>query len=187
MTQTLSQQGNRALNELGVVLSALPDHAADGLVEAVTKARRIVVYGCGREGLALKGFAMRLFHLGLDVHVLADMTMPPIGSGDLLIVTCGTGHLPSGETFMQIAKRDGAKTAVITSQPAGSTPAMADAVTFIPAQTMANDQTGIPSILPMGSLFEIAETIIFELVILKIRDALGETSETMRARHTNLE
>jgi 6-phospho-3-hexuloisomerase len=39
----------------------------------------------------------------------------------------------------------------------------------------------------MGSLFEIAETIIFELVILKIRDALGETSETMRARHTNLE
>jgi 6-phospho-3-hexuloisomerase len=187
MTQTLSQQGSRALSELGVVLSALPDHAADSLVEAITKARRIVVYGCGREGLALKGFAMRLFHLGLDVHVLADMTVPHLGSGDLLIVTCGTGHLPSGETFMQIAKKDGARTAVITSQPTGSTPAMADADTVLPAQTKANDQTGTPSVLPMGSLFEIAETIFFELVILKVRDALGETSETMRARHTNLE
>ena len=58
---------------------------------------------------------------------------------------------------------------------------------YIPAQTMANDQAGKLSILPMGSLFEAAQMLVFELVVLKLRDRLGETAETMRARHTNLE
>jgi 6-phospho-3-hexuloisomerase len=57
----------------------------------------------------------------------------------------------------------------------------------IPAQTLANDRGAKVSVLPMGSLFEIAEAIFFELVILKLRDRVGETADTMRARHTNLE
>jgi 6-phospho-3-hexuloisomerase len=57
----------------------------------------------------------------------------------------------------------------------------------IPAQTMANDQGANVSILPMGSLFEFAEAIFFELVIIRLRERLGETADTMRARHTNLE
>jgi 6-phospho-3-hexuloisomerase len=39
----------------------------------------------------------------------------------------------------------------------------------------------------MGSLFEFAEAIFFELVILELRKRTGETAETMRSRHTNLE
>jgi len=62
-----------------------------------------------------------------------------------------------------------------------------DVVTVIPAQTMANDQGGRLSVLPMGSLFETAQMIAFELVILKLRPRFRETPETMRARHTNLE
>ena len=60
-------------------------------------------------------------------------------------------------------------------------------VTVIPAQTMADDRGGGVSVLPMGSLFETAQMLLFELVILKLRDRLGETAQTMRARHTNLE
>ena len=52
---------------------------------------------------------------------------------------------------------------------------------------MANDQGGELSVLPMGSLFETALMIAFELAILKLRRRLAETSETMRARHTDLE
>ena len=43
------------------------------------------------------------------------------------------------------------------------------------------------SVLPMGSLFETAQMIFFELVILKLRPRFHETSETMRARYNNLE
>ena len=187
MTQSLSALGQQALHELGDVFKQIKDTAADDLIDAIVHANHIAVYGCGREGLAIKGFAMRLFHLGLNVHVLGDMTVPHFGKGDLLIVTSGTGHLNSGEAFIKAARADGARIAVITSQPDLSTPKLADILTIIPAQTMANDHSAKTSVLPMGSMFEIAETILFELVILRLRDRLGETADTMRARHTNLE
>ena len=56
----------------------------------------------------------------------------------------------------------------------------------IPAQTMANDQ-GASGLLPMGSVFEGAMFLVFEILVLHLRDRLGETTATMRARHTNLE
>ena len=30
------------------------------------------------------GFAMRMFHMGLDISVEGEMTTPPVGKGDLL-------------------------------------------------------------------------------------------------------
>ena len=183
---SMNALGLRALDEVAAVFRNLEDGAANGLINAIGHAHRIAVYGCGRDGLAIKGFAMRLNHLGLNVHVLGDMTVPPLGPGDLLIVTSGTGHLPSGESFLRVAADAGVKTLVITAQPHASTPRLADIVTVIPAQTMADDQ-GAASVLPMGSMFEFAETLFFELVILALRDQLGETADSMRSRHTNLE
>jgi 6-phospho-3-hexuloisomerase len=176
MPQTLSDLAASALADLGTVFRAMPDDAADALIEAILSSRRICLYGAGREGLALRGFAMRLFHMGRDAHVVADMTTPPVGKGDLLIVTAGQGWLPTAETFMAIAEEAGARTAIITAQPDGR------------ASKQANVRAVAKvSVLPMGSLFEIAEAIFFELVILKLRERVGETAETMRARHTNLE
>ena len=39
----------------------------------------------------------------------------------------------------------------------------------------------------MGSLFEGAQFILFEAMILKLRDRLHVTPQAMRANHTNLE
>jgi 6-phospho-3-hexuloisomerase len=39
----------------------------------------------------------------------------------------------------------------------------------------------------MGSVFEGALFLLFEIMVLKLRDMLDVTPETMRARHTNLE
>lgn len=188
MADSLRALGREAIADVGKVIEAMPDDAADGLVEAIVSARRIAIHGLGREGLAIKGFAMRLFHMGRDVHVVGDMTTPPLAEGDLLIVSVGPGALRTVDTLMEIAASAGARTAVVTAQPDGPTSQAADILTVIPAQTMANDQGGgAVSVLPMGSLFEIAEAIFFELVVLRLREAFGETAETMRARHTNLE
>lgn len=187
MTTSLRALAKGALADLHDVIERLPDNAMDGLIEAIVAARRIALYGCGREGLQLRGFCMRLFHLGRDVHMVGDMTTPPLGAGDLLIVSAGPGALPSAECFMQVAKDAGARTLLVTAQPQGRAARQADIVTVIPAQTMADDQGGRVSVLPMGSLFETAQMIVFELVILRLRERLGETAETMRARHTNLE
>lgn len=189
--EPLNDLGRRAIAELDGVMAKLAPEAADPLIAAIVAARRIAVYGCGREGLAIKGFAMRLHHLGVDAHVVGDMSVPPLGVGDLLIVTSGAGHLPTGEALIAAAAADGATIAVVTAQPDGPTPRKADVLLVVPAQTMADDRAddrgGPGSVLPMGSLFEFAEAVVFELVILAVRERLGETAETMRARHTNLE
>jgi 6-phospho-3-hexuloisomerase len=53
---------------------------------------------------------------------------------------------------------------------------------------MADDQGAKKtSVLPMGSLFEGALFVLFEVMILKLIVRLGVTPEAMRARHTNLE
>ena len=130
---------------------------------------------------------MRLFHLGIDAHVVGDMTSPPLGVGDLLIVSAGPGDFATIEALTNIARTAGAKTAVVTARISSNLARHADVVLHIPAQTMVNDQAGKLSVLPMGSLFEASLMLVFELVILRLRDRLGETLESIRARHTNLE
>ena len=137
MDQTLSELGQAAVADLGTVLARMPDDAADPLIEAILAARRIAIHGLGREGLAMKGFAMRLFHMGRDVHVVGDMTTPPLGPGDLLIVSAGPGDFRSIDALLDIASNAGAKTAVVTAEPEGATSRKADVQLAIPAQTMA--------------------------------------------------
>lgn len=184
---TLNALANGALQDLAGVFAAMPEQALDGLIEEIVATRRIVVFGLGREGLQMRGFAMRLFHMGRDVAVWGDMTAPPVGPGDLLLVSAGPGDLATARTLVGIAKAAGARTALVTAQPQGELAQHVDVVTLIPAQTMANDTGSRLSVLPMGSLFETAQMIAFELAILKLRPRFNETAQTMRARHTNLE
>jgi 6-phospho-3-hexuloisomerase len=85
-----------------------------------------------------------------------------------------------------VAREAGARVLVVTAEPDGATAALADELLVIPAQTMARDQGGA-SILPMGSLFEGAMFLVFEVLVLRLRELLGETATSMRERHTNME
>jgi 6-phospho-3-hexuloisomerase len=183
----LTDRGARAIAELGTAVAATDPAAAGRLVDAIAGARRIALCGVGREGLMMRALAMRLFHLGLDAHVVGDMTTPPLGPGDLLLVSAGPGHFSTVAALVDVARAAGARTACVTAQPDGSVPAACDLVLVLPAQTMADDVGGPASVLPMGSLYEGVQYVVFELLVLALRDRIGETAETMRARHTNLE
>jgi len=187
MSETLNALAKGALADLDGVFAAMPEDALDGLIAEIVKARRIVVFGLGREGLQMRGFAMRLFHMGRNVAVWGDMTTPPVGTDDLLIVSAGPGDLATARTLAAIARAAGGRTLLVTAQAGGDLAKHVDVVTVIPAQTMADDRGGKLSVLPMGSLFETAQMIAFELAILKLRPRFQESAETMRARHTNLE
>ena len=177
-----------ALAELGQVFERLDDAAVDRAVAIIAEARRIVVFGGGREKLQIMGFAMRLFHMGLAVAVEGDMTTPPVGQGDLFLVTCGPGEISTALALMGVAKEAGAKILLITAQPQGRAAAQADFVLHLPAQTMADDEgPRRSSVLPMGSLFEGALFVLFEVMVLKLIARLAVSPEAMRARHTNLE
>jgi len=169
------------------VFDKIPETAADGLIAEILAARRIVIFGCGREGLQMRGFAMRLFHLGRDVSVWGDMSMPAVHVGDLLFVSAGPGYLATAEVLIDIAVKAGARTALITAQPGGGLASKVNTAVVLPAQTMADDLGTVRTTLPMGSVFEAAQMLFFDCVVLMLRARGDETFETMRARHANLE
>lgn len=177
-----------ALHELAGVFERLDDAEVERLLDAITAANRIVVFGGGRERLQIMGFAMRLYHMGLNVAVEGDMTTPPVGQGDLFLVTCGPGAISTGLALMGVAHDAGSSVALITAQPKGKGAALSDLVLTLPAQTMADDQgERKSSVLPMGSLFEGALFVLFEVLVLKLKERLTIDADAMRARHTNLE
>lgn len=177
-----------ALSELENTFNRLDDAEVDKAVEMIVAARKIVVFAGGREKLQIMGFAMRLFHMGLAVAVEGDMTTPPVGKGDLFIVSVGPGEISTALALLDVAKAAGASILVLTAQPQGRAAKFADFVLHLPAQTMADDQgEKKTSVLPMGSLYEGALFVLFEVMVLKLIDTLGITPEVMRANHTNLE
>jgi len=177
-----------ALQELMGVFDKLDDSAVDHAVQMIADANNVVVFGGGRERLQIMGFAMRLYHMGQKIAVEGDMTTPPVGKGDLFIVTVGPGEISTALALLRVAKEAGATILVLTAQPKGRAAEYADYVLHLPAQTMADDQGDHKtSILPMGSLYEGALFILFEIMVLKLTTHLNISAEDMRANHTNLE
>lgn len=182
----MTKTARAALGEVGAVLDAALPGQVEALAQPILDARRIALFGVGREGLMMLALAMRLFHMGLDAHVVGDMTTPPVGEGDLLIVSAGPGDLSTVTALVGTANGAGARTLCITAEPDGVTSKAASAIVHLPAQTMARDRGGA-SVLPMGSLYEAAMFLFFEIAILHLRERIGISAEEMRARHTNLE
>src|SRR5260221_10119654 len=150
----LLERSDAILGQLRDRLKLVDVDAFQDLASALLAARRVVVHGLGREGLQMKGLAMRLFHLGLDVHVVGEMTTPAIGKGDLLFVSSGPGDFGTIKSLIHIAREAGAKIAVVTAVTDSATMRGADYPLVLSAQTMADDVTRSSSQLPMGSLFE---------------------------------
>ena len=175
-----------AVDEIRGVLEAGAAGEVDKLCDELLKAHRIACFGVGREGLMVRALCMRLMHLGLDAHMVGDMTTPALGPGDLLVVSAGPGSFSTVKALLGVAHSAGARTAAVTAQPDGEVPSAADTVIHLRAQTMADDKGGA-SVLPMGSLYEDAMLVFFDIVSIVLRERTGQTMEGMRARHTNLE
>jgi 6-phospho-3-hexuloisomerase len=187
MTDDVHAMGRRALTEVGGVLDAVSAEDVEAMCREIRAARRIACYGVGREGLMMKALCMRLMHLGLDAHMVGDMTTPPVTGGDLLLVSAGPGWFSTVDALVGVAHDAGARTLVVTAQPDGPVPGRADVVVHLPAQTMADDRGGEPSLLPMGSLYEAAQLVFFDLLSIMLREQTGQAPADMRERHTNLE
>jgi 6-phospho-3-hexuloisomerase len=186
-TSDIPELARRALAEVAGVFTPATTSAAERMGSEILGARRIACFGVGREGLMMRALCMRLMHLGLNAHVVGDMTTPPVGEGDLLLVSAGPGAFSTVMGLLGVAKSAGARTVVITAQPKGEAARAADVVIHLPAQTMADDTGAGTGLLPMGSLFEAAQLIFFDLITILLRERTGQTPEQMRARHTNLE
>ena len=177
------------LEEHQKVYEKIDQCAMRKFIDTVKAHDRIFLIGVGREGMATRAFAMRLMHMGKEIHWIWDDTTPSIQPGDLVIATLGDGQIGHINYICERAKEAGGFIYVVTGSPSGRTAKeLADAVFFLPAAVYRGTDDVVPSFQPMGNLFEQCLLITFDMIIMTIVDETeGLSFEKMSNRHRNVE
>ncbi len=176
------------LNELHHTLSRIDIQRANEFVELVDQAQEVFCAGAGRSGFQVKGFAMRLMHMGISSYVVGETCTPNIRENGLLVICSGSGETKSLVNHANKAKEVGAKIALITINPESTIARLADVVVEISAPSPKSAKQGdIKSIQPMGSLFEQSEGIFMDISIMMLMEKRNLDSDTMFGRHANME
>lgn len=176
------------LEELTHTLKSINTENAEQFVKLIMNADEVFCAGAGRSGFQVKGFAMRLMHMGISSYVVGETCTPNIKENGLLVICSGSGETKSLVNHAQKAKEIGAKLALITINPASTIANMADVVIEISAPSPKSAKEGeIKSIQPMGSLFEQSEGIFMDISIMMLMERKGLDSDTMFGRHANME
>ena len=176
------------LNELHHTLSRIDIQRANEFVELVDQAQEVFCAGAGRSGFQVKGFAMRLMHMGISSYVVGETCTPNIRENGLLVICSGSGETKSLVNHANKAKEVGAKIALITINPESTIAKLADGVVELSAPSPKSAKQGdIKSIQPMGSLFEQSEGIFMDISIMMLMEKRNLDSDTMFGRHANME
>lgn len=183
---TVSHAMDLILRENRYVLEQVSVVVLDRFVSLLNYVDRIFVVGEGRSGLAVRMFAMRLMHLGYQVHVVGETTTPALRRNDLLIACSGSGTTNAVLAVTTTAQRVGGRIVAITTALESSLGQAADVVITIPA-AVKHDHSQQYSQQFAGSLFEQAALLLFDAIIHALTHSLGKTTEILWSMHANLE
>lgn len=158
-------------------------------MQAILDAENIFVFAAGREGISLRGFAMRLAHLGKTVHWMFDDTAVGIRPGDLYITSEGFGEVGSFTYYLEKVKAAGGNIMIFTGNPDGKhIKKYADRVVFVRAAAyLANRDDVVPTIQMMGNQYEQHLYMLCDVMIMLLAEKMGLTYENLEKRHRNIE
>jgi 6-phospho-3-hexuloisomerase len=183
-TQALDQMHE----ELGGVLGRLTPDMAETLIKEVSAVPRIFGCATGRSGFILRGFLMRLMHLGFTVYSVGETITPRIRPGDLLIVMSGSGETAQPREMQRRANSVGARTLALTTHPESTIGREAQVTVIIPGTTKLTRKQETKSVQCPGSLFEQATFLFLEAVVLIFyQRRLGRDHGEVLDRHADLE
>ena len=74
------------LRELTHTLTRIDSEQAEKFVELVDGAKEVFCAGAGRSGFEIKGFAMRLMHMGIASYVVGETCTPNIDENGVLVI-----------------------------------------------------------------------------------------------------
>ena len=178
-------------------IAAELDHAVRQLVtddpmalarvaDLISSAPRVFVLGAGRSGLALRMTAMRLMHLGLDCHVVGEVTTPAITANDVLLIASGSGTTEGIVRAAQTAVSAGARVAAITTVPSSPLTALSSATIVVQAAGKL-DRSKAASAQYAGSLFEQVVVVLGDALFHALWSRSGASADDLWPRHSNLE
>jgi 6-phospho-3-hexuloisomerase len=158
----------------------------EAVADLLADADRVFVVGAGRSGLALRMTAMRLMHLGLEVHVVGDVTTPAIADGDVLLTASGSGTTGAIVRAAENAAEAGARIAAVTTAADSPLARLATAVVVVPAADKL-DRSGAASAQYAGGLFEQLVVVLGDALFHSLWKRSGASADELWPRHANLE
>lgn len=111
-------------------------------------------------------------HLGKESFWSWDDTTPSIGEGDLMICACGSANVGHENYVAEMAKKNGAKLALITPSSEGFLLSIADMVVNVPAAAYKAVGDFVPSEQLMGNLFEQTLFIFYDILVMMLREEM---------------
>ncbi len=189
-TSTLDTQTDMIdiiLAEVSAALSRVERSQVNELADALSVATRVFVTGEGRSGFMAKAFAMRLMHLGLEVHVIGETTTPSVVAGDTLVAVSGSGTTAGTVRVAEQSARVGAAVHAVTTDPKSPMAAAADTVLTVPGATKYRRADEPPTVQPLSSLFDQTTHMLLDVVCLQLAQRRGVDNATARAAHANTE
>ncbi|MDI3542786.1 MAG: 6-phospho-3-hexuloisomerase [Candidatus Atribacteria bacterium] len=189
MSWSFDQAAEVVLKETHTLLTTLDAEKVKRLIAHVEKdwpEKRLFFWARGRSFLVLRGFAMRLMHMGYEVHIVGEVDCPAIGEGDILIVASGSGGTSSVLLLVDKARQFGAQIVAITGRPNSPLQEKTDEVVeFNPEK--AGDSVQLYS-NGGGTRFEHSLMLFLDSVILSLVFSRREEAyQEMLKRHANLE
>ena len=173
-------------SELGTLFSLIDEKTVPPFIQALKEGRRLFFYGAGRSGLAVKMAAMRFMHLGLEAHVVGEVTCPAIGEGDVLLVASGSGRTPGILSAAQKAQSVGAAVLAITTDAHSPLADYAQQQIVLHAAVKDEHQHTV-SVQYAGSLFEQATVLLLDALFHLLWKMSAQPAEVLWARHANME
>ncbi len=174
--------------ELGGVLAQITPDMAETLIKEVEAAPRIFGCASGRSGFILRGFLMRLMHLGFTVYFVGETTTPRIRPGDLLVVMSGSGETAFPREMQRRANGAGACTLALTAHADSTIGREAQVVITIPGTTKLSRTQETASVQCPGSLYEPGTFLFLEAVVLILyQRRVGQDRGEVLERHADLE
>ena len=175
------------LEECGQALAAVDQQQTERLLNAVTDAKRVFFIGVGRVLLSLEAIAKRWSHLGLDTHVVGEITEPAITPGDLLIVGSGSGESVIPVAIARKAASLGANIAYIGSNMESTAAKLSSIRVRIPVRTKLERPDEIASRQIMTSLFEQSLLLYGDALAAMISQKQETDLSALWRKHANLE
>lgn len=175
------------LDECRKVLLAVDERDTERLIDAILSARRVFFVGVGRVMLSLKSVAKRFAHLGIECHIVGEITEPAIGSEDILIAASGSGESLFPKEIAKKAKSFGANVIMIGSNRESSLAKIADFMVRVPTNTKMKCADEILSEQIMTSLFEQFLLLYGDIIAKMIVTRDGLDMDALWDCHANLE
>lgn len=171
------------LRELKEVYEDTDSSQFESLIDYIMAADKIICCGSGRVGLAMRGFSMRLTHLGFSSFFMGETNVPKLGKSDLLIIGSGSGMTQTILKVAEIARDNGLTLFLITARSDSKIKSIVNA-SIILGKSGKNSFT---SAQPMTTLFEICLNVFLDSSVLKLMRVTEQNSMQLANRHNVLE